>query len=299
MNTVLEINNLSKQFGRNRAVDELSLSVAPGTVYGLLGPNGSGKTTTLGVILDIVKATSGSYSWFGQAPSHESRKRLGAILETPNFYPYLNALDNLQIVADIRGVGHDNVMRQLEMVNLAHRAKDKFRTYSLGMKQRLALAAATLHEPEVLILDEPTNGLDPQGIAEVRGLIRQIAEQGTTILLASHLLDEVQKVCSHVAVLNKGKTVYSGAVNDVLGDEIAVDISAEDMEQLEAAAKSFELTKGVKKQTGMLRVELQQGSTATQLNAHLMSQGITLSHLALVQQSLEQQFLEMLAASES
>lgn len=299
MNTVLEINNLSKQFGRNRAVDELSLSVAPGTVYGLLGPNGSGKTTTLGVILDIVKATSGSYSWFGQAPSHESRKRLGAILETPNFYPYLNALDNLQIVADIRGVGHDNVMRQLEMVNLAHRAKDKFRTYSLGMKQRLALAAATLHEPEVLILDEPTNGLDPQGIAEVRGLIRQIAEQGTTILLASHLLDEVQKVCSHVAVLNKGKTVYSGAVNDVLGDEIAVDIAAEDMEQLEAAAKSFELTKGVKKQTGMLRVELQQGSTATQLNAHLMSQGITLSHLALVQQSLEQQFLEMLAASES
>lgn len=299
MNTVLEINNLSKQFGRNRAVDELSLSVAPGTVYGLLGPNGSGKTTTLGVILDIVKATSGSYSWFGQAPSHESRKRLGAILETPNFYPYLNALDNLQIVADIRGVGHDNVMRQLEMVNLAHRAKDKFRTYSLGMKQRLALAAATLHEPEVLILDEPTNGLDPQGIAEVRGLIRQIAEQGTTILLASHLLDEVQKVCSHVAVLNQGKTVYSGAVNDVLGDEIAVDIAAEDMEQLEAAAKSFELTKGVKKQTGMLRVELQQGSTATQLNAHLMSQGITLSHLALVQQSLEQQFLEMLAASES
>jgi len=295
LETVLEINALTKQYGRVRALDALSLSVERGTVFGLLGPNGSGKTTTLGILLDIIKPTQGTFSWFGQPPTHESRKRLGSILETPNFYPYLNGIDNLKIVADIKGVGYDRIGQQLEMVNLNERGQDKFKTYSLGMKQRLALAAATLHQPEVLILDEPTNGLDPQGIAEVRDLIRQIAEQGTTILLASHLLDEVQKVCSHVAVLKKGKTLFSGAVDDVLGQSVAVDVAADDMEQLAKAAETFAKATGTKTQSGKLRVDLEDGTTATEFNAWCISQGITLSHLSAVQRSLEQQFLELLA----
>ncbi|MEL6534184.1 MAG: ATP-binding cassette domain-containing protein [Bacteroidota bacterium] len=295
METVLEINALTKQYGRVRALDALSLSVERGTVFGLLGPNGSGKTTTLGILLDIIKPTQGSFSWFGQPPTNDSRKRLGSILETPNFYPYLNGIENLKIVADIKGIGYDRIGQQLEMVNLKERGQDKFKTYSLGMKQRLALAAATLHQPEVLILDEPTNGLDPQGIAEVRDLIRQIAEQGTTILLASHLLDEVQKVCSHVAVLKKGKTLFSGAVDDVLGHSVAVDVAAEDMEQLGKAAESFAKSTGTKSQSGKLRVSLEDGTSATEFNAWCISQGITLSHLSAVQRSLEQQFLELLA----
>lgn len=277
------------------ALNELSLSVEPGTVFGLLGPNGSGKTTTLGILLDIIRPTQGEFRWFGEPPHHDLRKRLGAILETPNFYPYLSAVKNLEIVANIRGRGLENIPRQLEMVGLHNRAYSKFKTYSLGMKQRLALAAATLHDPEVLILDEPTNGLDPQGIAEVRDLIRQIAERGITIILASHLLDEVQKVCSHVAVLNKGTSMYCGPVNDFLGNEVAVDAAADDLDALERVAKTFGQTLEVRKQTGMLRITLEEGTTPREFNAHCIDQGVVLSHLSLVTLSLEKQFLELLA----
>ena len=298
METVLEINGLSKRYGRVQALDNLVLSVERGTVYGLLGPNGSGKTTTLGILLDIIRQSAGTFQWFGEEPSHHSRKRLGAILETPNFYPYLTAEQNLRIVADIREAGHDNIGQQLEMVGLSARAQHKFKTFSLGMKQRLSLAAATLHGPEVLILDEPTNGLDPQGIAEVRGLIRQIADQGTTILLASHLLDEVQKVCTHVAVLKQGKPLFSGAVDEVLGDAVAVDVAADDMNQLAQIAESFERTKGIKRTGDKLRIELQEGTTAIMFNAWCIKHDIMLSHLSMVERSLEQQFLELLAQAE-
>ena len=294
---VLEIRQLTKQFGRRTAVNGLDMEVQPGTVYGLLGPNGSGKTTTLAMLLDIVKPTSGSFSWFGEAPNHESRKRLGAILETPNFYPYLSGYANLEIAASIKGASPKRIPEVLELVNLAERGNDKFRTYSLGMKQRLSIASAILGNPEVLILDEPTNGLDPQGIAEVRGLIKRIAQDGTTILLASHLLDEVQKVCTHVAVLNQGKTVYSGAVEAVLGDAVAVDVAAKDLAKLEQAARSFGATLNVKPLEEMLRVDLEVGTKPEDLNAHLIAQGITLSHLAMVKQSLEHKFLELLADS--
>jgi ABC-type multidrug transport system ATPase subunit len=205
MPKVLEINNLSKNYGRIKAVDQASFSVEKGQVFGILGPNGSGKTTTLGIILDVIQPSEGSYQWFEEPNSHQQRKKIGSILETPNFYPYLSAVNNLKIVADIKGIDYSDIERVLKVTNLVDRKDDKFKTYSLGMKQRMSIASALLGDPEVLVLDEPTNGLDPQGIAEVRNLIIELGNQGKTIILASHLLDEVEKVCTHAAVLKKGK----------------------------------------------------------------------------------------------
>ncbi|MEI7982280.1 MAG: ATP-binding cassette domain-containing protein, partial [Bacteroidota bacterium] len=211
METVLSVNQISKQYGKIQAVKELSLEVARGQIFGLLGPNGSGKTTTLSIILDLIKG-NGNYEWFGDPPSKESRKRIGSVIESPNFFPYLDAITNLKIVADIKDMDYEDIDRVLLLAGLSERKKSKFRTFSYGMKQRLAIASAMLGNPEVLILDEPTNGLDPQGIAHIRELILSVAYQGTTIILASHLLDEVQKICTHVAVLSKGKKLFDGKV---------------------------------------------------------------------------------------
>jgi len=223
--TILSINQLSKNYGRIKAVDNLSLDIEKGNVYGILGPNGSGKTTTIGIVLGVINADSGSFKWLGNELTNIERKHIGSIIETPLFYPYLTAIRNLRIVADIKGLGYESIEKVLKTVDLFERKNDKFKTYSLGMKQRLALAAAMIGNPEMMILDEPTNGLDPQGIAETRNLIKRIASDGTTILLASHLLDEVQKVCSHVAVLNHGKTMFSGDVDEVLTDTFTIEIA--------------------------------------------------------------------------
>ena len=209
METILEISHLYKNYGKIKAVQDLNLQVESGTVFGLLGPNGSGKTTTLGIVLDVVHKTKGEFRWFGMPPTNNSRKKIGAILEAPAFYPYLSAVENLKIVAQIKNTPFDRIELVLEKVGLLDRRNDRFQTYSLGMKQRLAIGSALLSDPLVLLLDEPTNGLDPQGIADVRELILKISAEGKTIILASHLLDEVQKVCSHFAVLNKGQMLYS------------------------------------------------------------------------------------------
>ncbi|MEI7662546.1 MAG: ATP-binding cassette domain-containing protein, partial [Bacteroidota bacterium] len=201
MENVLSISSISKRYGKIQAVSDLSLEVKKGQVFGILGPNGSGKTTTLSIILELLKANSGSFKWFGRAASKESRKRIGSVIESPNFFPYLSPVVNLKIVADIKDQEYDDIERVLHLTGLYDRRNSKFRTFSFGMKQRLAVASALLGNPDVLILDEPTNGLDPQGIAHIRELILHIAGQGTTIIIASHLLDEVQKICSHVAVL--------------------------------------------------------------------------------------------------
>lgn len=193
------------------AVKNVSLEIQKGNVYGLLGPNGSGKSTTLGIILNVVNKTSGHYEWFGgRLETHQALKKVGAIIERPNFYPYMTAAENLQLVCKIKGTSYDKVDEKLRLVGLYERRDSKFRTFSLGMKQRLAIASALLNDPEILILDEPTNGLDPQGIHQIRDIIKQIAANGTTILLASHLLDEVEKVCSHVLVLRKAKFCTPG-----------------------------------------------------------------------------------------
>lgn len=290
---VLSIKNLSKNYGKLRAVDQLTLDVHAGEVFGILGPNGSGKTTTLGVVLSVINSSGGSYSWFGNLPTKEDRKKIGAILEVPIFYPYLSGETNLKIVADIKGCGYDNIPEVLKIVDLTARKKSKFHTYSLGMKQRLAIAAALLGNPEVLILDEPTNGLDPQGIAEIRELIIRIAARGITIILASHLLDEVQKICSHVAVLDKGKNIFTGRVDDILNASMQVEVAADDMQALEDKLSKHEDVLSIEKGNNILMVTLKEGFVSSDLNKYLFSTGCTLNHLAIRKRSLENYFLEL------
>ena len=297
MNTVLSIERITKNYGHIHAVDQLDLEVEKGSVFGLLGPNGSGKTTTLGIILDIIKPTRGSFRWFGEEPSHHSRKKIGGTLEHPIFYPYLSAVSNLKIVARIKEKPFDGIENILKTVELLDRKDDKFRTFSLGMKQRLAIASALIGNPEVLILDEPTNGLDPQGIAEIRNLVIKIANDGITVILASHLLDEVQKMCTHVAVLKKGKKLYSGPVDEVLAMSDTIELAADNLEILSTALTGFDGIRGLRKEGNMLVAKCSDGVTATVVNEFLIQKGIVLSHLNLRKKSLEDQFLEILQQS--
>ena len=231
-------NNLTKKFGNLTAVDNLSFSIERGNVYGILGPNGSGKSTTLGIVLNVVNETSGDFHWFdGSGTTHAALKKVGAIIERPNFYPDMTAFQNLELVCKIKGVSKDKIKEKLELVALANRKKSKFDTFSLGMKQRLAIASALLNDPEILILDEPTNGLDPQGIHQIREIIKKIASEGTTILLASHLLDEVEKVCSHVVILRKGKSLYTGSVEEMNASHGFFIVKSKDMLALQAALR--------------------------------------------------------------
>ncbi len=292
---ILEIRNLSKSYGRLKALNSLSLTVEKGSVFGILGPNGSGKTTTLGILLDIIKADSGEYFWFGQKPDSALRKRIGALLEQPLFYPYMTAVDNLKIIADIRGVHYDEIDEVLEMVHLSDRKLYKYSSFSLGMKQRLAIAAAMLGNPEVLIFDEPTNGLDPKGIADIRNLILEIAQRGHTIILASHLLDEVEKVCSHVLVLEKGEKRYAGPVNEALGGSLIMELAAKDLEKLQMALKQITAVKSVTKQNGLLVLTVDDDLHPELLNKMLAEQGVYLTHLVVRSKSLEKYFLELLS----
>lgn len=293
MEKVLEINHLSKRFGNLTAVDDLSLSVERGNVYGLLGPNGSGKSTTLGMVLNVVNPTKGSWKWFGKEHSIESLKKVGAIIERPNFYPYLSAEKNLEIVARIKGADHSKIDEKLEVVGLLDRKKDKFQSYSLGMKQRLAIAAALLNDPYVLILDEPTNGLDPQGIIKIREIIQKIAADGTTIILASHLLDEVEKVCSHVVILEKGKTLYSGPVDEMTASFGYFELSTKDMNALKTNLESLGYFEKIVEDGKHLKAILNQDLSAESLNRLLFEKGIVLHHLVKRKESLEQQFLQI------
>ncbi len=279
------------------AVDGLNLEVNRGNVFGILGPNGSGKTTTLGIVLDAINCTKGEYSWFGENPTKEHRKRIGAILETPVFYPYLSGQKNLEIIADIKEVSIDRIDPVIKKVSLFDRKDDKFKTYSLGMKQRLAIAGALLCDPEVMILDEPTNGLDPQGIADIRDLIIKIGQEGKTIILASHLLDEVQKVCTHFAVLKKGKMLYSGNIEEVTKGAETVEIATSD-ESVHDVLQNWERVEKVEKILNKYVVTLDQNTKAADLNKYLFDQGMILSHLVTQRKSLEKQFLEILEESE-
>ena len=298
MTNILTIDRLVKHYGKIKAVNNLSLEVNEGSVYGLLGPNGSGKTTTLGIILDVIKKKSGDYSWFGKPSSNASRKKIGAILEVPAFYPYLSARRNLMITAKIKGAGFKNIDNVLRNVGLFDRADDPFRTYSLGMKQRLSIGAALLSDPPVLILDEPTNGLDPQGIAEIRKLILQVSKQGKTILLASHILDEVQKVCSHFAVLKKGTKIYTGSVDEAINGNKSIEISSRDLNELSAAVKEFRPLATLEQEKELLNLQLNNEADAHELNTFLIERGIVLTHLAIRKSSLEQKFLDILEESD-
>lgn len=294
---VLSIKGLTKNFGRLCAVNQINLEVKRGQVFGMLGPNGSGKTTTLGMLMGVTNPSSGEFTWFGQPATHTTRRRIGAVLEHPIFYPYLSGQKNLELNAMIKGASAESIRKVLEVVELTARKDDKYKTYSLGMKQRLAIASALLNDPIVLILDEPTNGLDPMGIAEIREIIRKIADDGKTIILASHLLDEVQKVCTHFAVLRKGNLVHTGPVGDVGSGEEIVEVVAyhDDLNHL---LLQFNGTLTIKKEHGIFQVKMREGFHSQDLNRFLFDQGITASHLITQKKSLEKQFLEILAEAD-
>lgn len=295
MSQVLEINKLSKNFGSLTAVDNLTFAVEKGNVYGLLGPNGSGKSTTLGMILNVVNPSSGTWRWFGEEHSNESLQKVGAIIERPNFYPYISAEKNLKIVATIKQVSYSKIDEKLEIVGLLQRKKDAFSTFSLGMKQRLAIASALLNDPEVLILDEPTNGLDPQGIIKIREIIMDIAASGTTIILASHLLDEVEKVCSHVVVLNKGKSIYCGSVAGMSASELgSFELAAENINALTEILQTLPYFDKITTKQNLVTAVLKENIDAAELNKTLADKGIYLSHLAKRKNSLEQHFLDLI-----
>lgn len=294
METILTIENLHKRYGRIQALKNVSFEIKKGRVYGILGPNGSGKSTTLGIVLNVVNHTSGNYRWFnGQLQTHEALKKVGAIIERPNFYPYMTAEENLKLVCKIKSINYSKIEEKLALVGLTERKNSKFSTFSLGMKQRLAIASALLNDPEILILDEPTNGLDPQGIHQIRDIIKQIASQGTTILLASHLLDEVEKVCSDVIVLRKGEILYSGSVDGMSSNEGFFEVQSNDNEALKNALGEHLAVDKIAEEDGKILVYLKSELSASELNLYLFSKNIALSHLVKRKNSLEAQFLEL------
>jgi ABC-type multidrug transport system ATPase subunit len=296
LETVLSISNLTKHFGRIKAVNNLNLEVKSGQVFGMLGPNGSGKTTTLGMLMGVTNPTSGSFKWFNEEPTHHLRKKIGAVLEHPIFYPYLSGQKNLELNAMIKQCPPENIPNVLDLVELSERKDDKYKTYSLGMKQRLAIASALLNNPTILILDEPTNGLDPMGIAEIRELIKKIAQNGKTIILASHLLDEVQKVCTHFAVLKRGNLVHTGPVDDVGIGEETVEIMA-DAPDLNELLLTFPGASSVSRDNGSFQVALHDGFRSKDVNQFLFEKGVVASKIITRKKSLEKQFLEILAGS--
>ena len=294
MESILTINNLTKNYGNLTAVKDLSFTINRGNVYGILGPNGSGKSTTLGIVLNVVNKTLGDFKWFdGSVTTHDALKKVGAIIERPNFYPYMTAEQNLKLVCKIKGVDYSKIEEKLEVVGLQDRKDHKFNTYSLGMKQRLAIASALLNDPEILILDEPTNGLDPQGIHQIRKIITDIAAKGTTILLASHLLDEVEKVCSHVVVLRKGEKLYSGRVDEMISSHGFFELKAEKHEDLLKLLESNTVFKNIKVENGLITAFLNEPMDASTFNKLMFEKGITLSHLVKRKESLEDQFLQL------
>ena len=294
MNSILKISNLTKKYGLLTAVSNLSFDIEKGSIYGILGPNGRGKSTTLGIVLNVVNKTAGDFSWFGGSlTTHQALKKVGAIIERPNFYPYMTAYQNLKLVCKIKGVSYDSIEKTLKIVGLDDRKHSKFSTFSLGMKQRLAIASALLNDPEILILDEPTNGLDPQGIHQIREIIKTISQQGTTILLASHLLDEVEKVCTHVVVLRKGKNLYSGRVDELISSHGFFELKTHQRDDLLKLLETHPNFSHTKIENDLITAFLENPMEAEEFNRLLFKNGIVLSHLVKRKESLEEQFLQL------
>jgi len=291
---ILTINNLTKKYGAITAIKNLSFTIEKGNVYGILGPNGSGKSTTLGVVLNVVNRTAGDFHWFdGSDSTYNALKKVGAIMERPNFYPYMTAVQNLELVCKIKEVDTGSIEEKLEAVGLLDRKDSKFRTFSLGMKQRLAIASSLLNNPEILILDEPTNGLDPQGIHQIREIIKDIASKGTTILLASHLLDEVEKVCTHVVILQKGVSLYSGSVDGMNASHGFMILQSDNNTALISALEEMRVFTNIKQDGEVIIAYLKEPTDASAVNKELFDKGIVLSQLEKRKESLEEQFLEI------
>ena len=293
MEEVLKFENVTKKYGKVLALNNLSLSIPKGSIYGILGPNGSGKTTALGIALGVIRQNEGGYSWFGQPSSDKARKQIGALLETPNFYPYLSAEQNLKVAAAIKEVDDNDIDRVLDIVNLSSRKKSKFSGFSLGMKQRLAIASVLLGDPQVIVLDEPANGLDPQGIAEVRELIIKLGSKGHTIIVASHIIEEVEKVCTHVVVIKQGNKLAEGEIGEVLREEDFMVLDATDQDKLLSFLESNKQTRNIIKERGKLKVSFSNEISAGEINRLLFQQGIVLTHLEMKKKNLETRFFEL------
>lgn len=294
MNPVLEINNLTKFYGPIQALNNVSFSVPNGSVFGILGPNGSGKTTLLGIIMNVLHASSGSFTFLGKPSNADTRKQIGTLLETPNFYHYLSGKKNLEIAASIKQKGKEDIDAILKRVNLHERQHSKFSSYSLGMKQRLAIASCLLGNPNVLVFDEPTNGLDPVGIAEIRDLIKNLAKEGKTIIMASHLLDEVEKVCTHMVILKKGNIVTQGAVDEVLSNEDIVEISSNSLDLIKKQLNNLEGLNRFTENEKTIQLFFNKGEASLEyINKYFFSQNIVLTHLSIKKKSLETKFFEL------
>ena len=294
MRSILSLKNLSKSYGRIQALKEVSFEVPGGSVFGILGPNGSGKTTLLGIVSDVLIASGGTYTWFGNPPTENQRREIGTLLETPNFYHYLSAQHNLEIAAAIKHKPADDIERVLKLVRLYERKDSKFQAFSLGMKQRLAIAACLLGDPAVLVFDEPTNGLDPSGIAEIRQLIIDLSADGKTIILASHLLAEVEKVCTHVAILQQGVLIKSGVVSSALSQEEWLELGSSEMEKLkEVLIRLPDIIKIIESGNHFQIYFKQAAPDAAWINRYCFEQGIVLNFLQVMKKSLESAFIEL------
>ena len=293
MNEILSIQGLSKSYKSVRAIRNLNLQIMEGQAYGILGPNGSGKTTTLSIVTGIIRQDEGHFSWFGEPPEARQRKSIGSLIETPHFYPYLNLEKNLRIICDIKGMDYKDIHRVLQTAKLYERRKSRFSTLSLGMKQRLGIAAALLGDPRVLVLDEPTNGLDPEGIAEVREVVLEQVKLGKTLILASHILSEVEKICNHVAILKKGELLANGPVKELLAEDEIIELSCNNNEALRAKLENSGLVKEVETENGVLVLTLNEKITPSEINAFAFDQKLVIHHLLSRKRSLESQFLEL------
>ena len=293
MMDILSIKDLSKSYKHVRAIQHLDLEITEGQAYGILGPNGSGKTTTLSIITGIIRQDSGSYTWFGEKPDPAQRRSVGSLIETPHFYPYLNLEKNLRIICDIKGMGYGDIDRVLDIAKLSERRRSRFSTLSLGMKQRLGIAAALLGDPRVLVLDEPTNGLDPEGIAEVRDIVIDQVKKGKTLILASHILSEVEKICSHVAILKKGELLARGPVKELLAEDEIIEVACSDNGALRQKLLESPLVKEVETENGMLVLTLGEGVSPADVNAFAFSSQLVIHHMLSRKRSLESQFLEL------
>ncbi len=293
---VIETNELSKRYGRVTAVDRLSLRVPRGHVFGLLGPNGSGKTTAMSMLLGLVRPTAGSFRLFGNGQAdREALRRIGAIIETPSFYPYLSGRRNLEYFQGVSGKGDRQELDELlDKVGLLQRANDRYQTYSLGMKQRLGIAYALLGDPELLFLDEPTNGMDPAGMAEIRDLIKQLGSEGRTILLSSHLLREVELVCDSVAILARGRLIAQGKVEELVHPQEQVQLCTTSNEQAHQILTSLDWVQGAVVEDGHLVVTAPI-ERSWELTAALSRSQVYVTEMWPLQISLEEYFLDVTA----
>jgi ABC-2 type transport system ATP-binding protein len=291
MAPILKVDSLSKSFGSIKALDNLNLSISKGEVLGILGPNGSGKTTLLSIILGIRSANSGSFSWIGEPEGKTINTRIGSLLEIPYFYPYLSIEKNLTITALARGYGLENIQEVLHQVNLYDRRKARCYTLSLGMKQRLALAQTLLGNPEVLVLDEPTNGLDPEGIADVRKIIKDQSYLGKTIIIASHNLDEIQKVCSHVVILKNGKDIAYGKVESLLSINHVAIVETQQINELNILLSEIKGCKILEKNISGFVLSFDSVINVPEFSALLSNNGITLNRFEIRRPTLEELFL--------